>query len=248
MNEARKLTMQMAIFFLIILVTFGTIIVKEKSSTLFLPKIENSLNNYIKENYNNLELVKGKITFKNNAYTMKVTNQKNKNHYFYITYSNKKITDTYQTDYIEGKSLLNHLNTSLENTIYEKTNITCTIEIINTLDMFSDKIKELLLSEKEVESLKIYTLKTEITTPWNSQSITANITDLMTNLDKKNVTPKNYTIILTDQTDITKSVKISNLTTNNLKNDNLSTIINDIINNEKTSILTENNITYEYLN
>lgn len=248
MNEARKLTMQMAIFFLIILVTFGTIIVKEKSSTLFLPKIENSLNNYIKENYNDLELEKEKITFKNNAYTMKVTNQKNKNHYFYIAYSNKKITDTYQTDYIEGKSLLNNLNTSLKNTIYEKTNITCTIEIINTLDMFSDKIKELLLSEKEVESLKIYTLKTEITTPWNSQSITENITTLMTNLEEKNITPKNYTIILTDQTDITKSVKISNLTTNNLKNDNLSTIINDIINNEKTSILTENNITYEYLN
>lgn len=248
MNEARKLTMQMAIFFLIILVAFGTIIVKEKSSTLFLPKIENSLNNYIKENYNDLELTKEKITFNNNAYTMKVTNPKNKNHYFYITYSNKKITDTYQTDYIEGKSLLSHLNTVLENTVYEKTNITCSIEITTSLNMFSDKIKKLLLSEEAVQSLKIYTLKTKIITPWESQSITSNITTLITNLEEKNITPKNYTIIVTDQNDITKSVKISNITTNNLKNDNLSIIINDIINNEKTSILTENNITYEYLN
>ena len=45
---------------------------------------------------------------------MKVKNIKNKNHYFYIKYSNKKITDTYKEDYIQGKSLLNEIQKNLE--------------------------------------------------------------------------------------------------------------------------------------
>ena len=40
MNEQKKLTIQMAFFFLIVFVTFGAIVVKEKSTTLFMPKIE----------------------------------------------------------------------------------------------------------------------------------------------------------------------------------------------------------------
>ena len=36
MNEGKKLTIQMAFFFLIVFVLFGTIIVKEKQNVLFL--------------------------------------------------------------------------------------------------------------------------------------------------------------------------------------------------------------------
>ena len=248
MNEGKKLTLQMALFFLIVFVIFGTIIIKEKSTTLFLPKIENSLNNYINENYSFLELQKEEIDIKNNTYTMKVMNKNNKNHYFYINYSNKEITDTYKTDYIEGKSLLTHLNKSIEKTIYQKTNKKYTIKINNTLNNFSDKIKNLLLEEKNLESLKIYTVETEIISNWNSETITKNISDTMTTLNNENITPKNYTITITDENDITKSVIINNLTYDNIKNNNLTIIINDIINNKQTSILTENKITYEYLN
>ena len=45
---------------------------------------------------------------------MKVTNKLNKNHYFYITYSNKKITDTYKEDYLEGRTLLTKTSNNLE--------------------------------------------------------------------------------------------------------------------------------------
>ena len=247
MNESKKLTMQMAIFFLIIFVVFGTIVVKEKQNILFLPKIENLITTYITENYNHLGLEQEKITEKNNVFTMKVKNKNNNNHYFYIKYSNKKIKDTYKTDYLEGKSILNHLSSSLEKDMYIKTNNTYKVSFDNTFNNYSKKIQKLLL-EEDIKSLKIYTIEKEITTSWESNNITKLISDTMTTLEKKSFTPKNYTIIITNQKDITQSIKINNLKSSLINNDKLQTIINDIINNNKTSILTENKITYEYLN
>lgn len=248
MNTQNKLTMQMAIFFLIVFVLFGTIIVYEKKNELFLPKIENSINEYINENYSSLELKKEEIKIEDNTFIMKVMNKTNNNLYFYITYSNKKIKDTYQEDYEEGKTIINYLNNKLQKEIKDKTNLTCTISINNSYNNFSSKVKELLLEEKNIESLKIYTLETEIYSSWDYISITNKITDIMTTLEKNNITPKNYTIVVTDLNDITKSVKITNLTNKLIENNNLSIIINDIINNNNTSILNENEITYEYLN
>lgn len=248
MKEQHKLTIQMAFFFLIIFVIFGTIILKEKQDILFLPKIETKLNEYLTTNYSSLNLKTSKIKSKNNKFTMKVMNPTNNNLYFYITYHNKKITDTYEKDYQEGNTLINYLNKEIEKIIKEKTNDNYKVKINNTYDNFSSKIKETLLKEEKLESLKIYTLEKELTTSWDSQTITKTISTIMTTLETENITPKNYTFIINDKDDITKSVKITNLTTKSIENNNLSIIINDIINDNKTSILSENNITYEYLN
>lgn len=248
MKEQHKLTIQMAFFFLIIFVIFGTIILKEKQDILFLPKIETKLNEYLTTNYSSLNLKTSKIKSKNNKFTMKVMNSTNNNLYFYITYHNKKITDTYEKDYQEGNTLINYLNKEIEKIIKEKTNDSYKVKINNTYDNLSSKIKETLLKEEKLESLKIYTLEKELTTSWDSQTITKTISTIMTTLETENITPKNYTFIINDKDDITKSVKITNLTTKSIENNNLSIIINDIINDNKTSILSENNITYEYLN
>lgn len=248
MKEQHKLTIQMAFFFLIIFVIFGTIILKEKQDILFLPKIETKLNEYLTTNYSSLNLKTSMIKSKNNKFTMKVMNSTNNNLYFYITYHNKKITDTYEKDYQEGNTLINYLNKEIEKIIKEKTNDSYKVKINNTYDNFSSKIKETLLKEEKLESLKIYTLEKELTTSWDSQTITKTISTIMTTLETENITPKNYTFIINDKDDITKSVKITNLTTKSIENNNLSIIINDIINDNKTSILSENNITYEYLN
>lgn len=247
MNEGKKLTIQMAIFFLVTFVIFGTIVIKEKQNILFLPKIETSISNYIAENYQHLELEKESVTEKNNIFSMKVKNPLNKNHYFYIIYSNKKISDTYQNDYFEGKTLLTHLSKKLEKEIEEATNKKYKVTFDNTLNNYSDKVKTQLLKEN-INNLKIYTIEKEITTSWDIPTIQSKITDIMTTLENKNFTPKNYIITITNKDDITQSVKITNLKSSLIKNDNLYIIINDIINNNKTSILTENKITYEYLN
>ena len=120
--------------------------------------------------------------------------------------------------------------------------------INNTYDNYSSKEKERLLKEKNIETLPIYTIETEITTIWNDEIITNEITNIMTSLNNKNITPKNYTITITDKENITKAVKITNLSIKNIENNNLSMIINDIINNKKTNILSENKIAYKYLN
>lgn len=244
MNEAKKLTIQMSIFFLIVFLILSLIVMKEKSNIILIPKIENIINDYIEENYTNLDLNKSKVTHENNYYTVKLTNKTNKNLYFYINYSKKKITDTYQEDYIEGKSLINHLNKKLEKTISDKTKNNCKVKISNTLNNFSDRVKEKLLTEENIESLKIYTVELEISTTWDSNIITNELTTIINNLETNNITPKNYNITINDLNDITKTVKINNLT----KNNDLNIIIDDIIKNKETSILSENKITYEYLN
>lgn len=248
MKEQHKLTLQMALFFLVVFVTFGTIILKEKQNVIFLPKIENSLNNYLTTNYSSLNLKTSEVKTKDNKFTMKVMDKTNNNLYFYITYQDKNITDTYQKDYEEGKSFLTYLNKQIEEKIKTKTNLDFKVTINNTYNNFSSKVKETLLKEENLETLKIYTLEKELLTTWDLQTITTTITDIMTTLEKENITPKNYTFIITDKTDITKSVKITNLTIKNIENNKLSIIINDIMNNNKSNILLENNISYEYLN
>ena len=68
-------------------------------------------------------------------------------------------------------------------------------------------------------------------------------------LEKNNVYPKTYSIVLTDKEDNTKSIKITGLTSEIIKSENFNIIISDIINDNKESeILDENNIKYEHLN
>lgn len=246
MNEGRKLTIQMALFFLVVFVLFGTIVVKEKSNILFLPKIENSITTYINEKYNNLELNTNKVNEKDNKFTMKVTNKSNKNHYFYITYSNKNITDTYKSDYKEGKTILNHLSKTLEKDLLETTNKSYKVTFDNTLDNYSEKVQKEILSEN-IKTLKIYTIEKEITTPWTKSDITNQISITMTTIEKESFTPKNYTITITNKDDITESIKISNIKSS-IPNTTLEEIINSILNNNNSNIIKENKITYEYLN
>ena len=247
MNEGKKLTIQMALFFLVIFVVFGTIVIKEKQNIIFLPKIENSISKYMNDTYQDLSLEKDKVTEENNVFTMKVKNIKNKNHYFYIKYSNKKITDTYKTDYLEGKTILKHLSTKLEKDIYKETNISYKVSFDNKFNNYSEKVQKLLL-EENIKTLKVYTIEKEITTSWEINNITKILTDTMTTLEKKQFTPKNYTFIITNEKDITQSVKINNIKSSLINENKLQIIISDIINNNKSNILAENKITYEYLN
>lgn len=247
MNEGQKLTLQMSIFFLISFVLLGTLVIKEKQNVLFLPKIETSITNYISEKYKDLDINKSKITEKDDIFKMKVTNNKNKNHYFYINYSKKNITDTYKTDYLEGKTILNHLSDKLEKDIESKTNKKYKITFDNTLNNYSNKVQDKIL-EEDINTLKIYTAEKEIATTWDIETITNKISDTMSTLDKNNFTPKNYTITITNINDITTSIKIYNLKSSLLEKNKLHIIINDIINNKQSSIIKENKITYEYLN
>ena len=250
MKQQQKLTISMATFFLIIFVLFGTIILNEKKELIFMPKIKEKLEIYFEDNYKDLKsTTTTSISLKNKEYIMTVKSQKNENLYFTINYKNKQITDTYKEDYIQGKKYLKYLEKNISKEIKKITKKDYKITILTTLDSMTSKIKEKAINENEITSLKIYTLETELPiTTWNEETITSEVTKFINNIESKQITPKNYTITITNKNNIYESIKISNLTNETIKNNLLKPVINDILNNVNSEILKQQNISFEYLN
>ncbi|MBR5370337.1 MAG: hypothetical protein IK137_03430 [Bacilli bacterium] len=242
MNKQKKLSFERGVFAFIVFVLLGVIVVTEKFGSIMIPKVTKKMNTYIEEKYKNLDLKTNKITYKNTTYTMKVESKENKNHYFYINYYNRKITDTYKKDYIEGKNLLNYIKKKLKKEINNKTNTNCDIEITSTLDKYTDTVKEKIIKEDNLLELKFFIIKKELVIDkWGEENITNKINNF---LDKfTDITPKSYTITITNKNDITESIEIKNITDKVTKE-----IVNDIIKDEKSNLLKENKITYKYLN
>lgn len=251
MKEQKKLTLSMAIFTFIIFVSFGVIILNEKSAPYFAPKIEKKLIDYLKteykDEYNDFDI--GTTIYSKTKYNLKVTAKKNKNLYFNIFYDNKKITDTYEKDYKQGKTLLKSITKKIEDKLKNKYNQDFNIIMSKSLDEYSKQIQDNLILKNDLKSLKIYTLETTITSKWNTNDIGSKIIKLNNNLKEENLTPKSYNITIINSKDATKSVKISNLTTEIIEDSTLlSSIISDIIKNENSELLKQNNITYKYFN
>ncbi len=242
MNKQKKLLLERGIFILIVFVLLGVIVITEKFGSIMIPQATKKIETYIENKYKELNLKENKVIFKNTTYTMKVESKENKNHYFYINYYNRKITDTYKKDYLEGKNLLTHIKKKLKKEINNKTNTNCDMEITSTLDKYTDLVKEKIIKEDNLLELKFFIIKKElIIDKWDEEIIANKINNF---LDKfTGITPKSYTITITNQEDITESIEIKNITNKVSKE-----IISDIINNKKSDLLKENKITYKYLN
>ena len=250
MQKQKQLLFARNIFLFIVIVAFGVIIFTEKAGPMFLPKAEKKINNYINKKYKNEKnkFILGKIKFKNTTYTMKVTNKENKNHYFYIKYSHKKIKDTYKKDYIEGKTILNNIKNKLKKDIENKTNTSCEIIILNTLDKYTTPVQNKIIREENLKELKFYNIKKEISIKnWNSKEITEKINKTINIYKDNNITPKNYIITIINKNDITESIEIT-LDESFINNSSKEKIISDIINDNNSKLLKENKIKYKYLN
>lgn len=251
MKEQKKLTIGMAIFTFIIFICFGVIILNEKSAPYFAPKIEKKLTDYINEKYadelDNFNI--GKTKYTKTKYELKVKSKENKKLYFVVTYYNKKITDTYKTDYQEGKTLIKAITKTEEKDLKNKYKQDFKITSVKTLDQLSDQIKSHIIEKNEFKSLQIYTLETSIKTKWNSNEISSKIILLNDNLNKENINPKNYNLTVINSNNPAQSIKINNIKTEIITNPTLlNDIISDIIKKEKSNILIDNNITYKYYN
>lgn len=251
MNKQKKLVIERSIFVFIVFVVLGVIVVTEKAGGLLIPKVKDKMTNYIENNYKDIKatIKFNDITYKDHIYTMKVESKENKNHFFYITYSNKKMKDTYDEDFIKGKNLLKHIQKQLKKDIENKTKTKCDIEINSTLDKFTTLVKERLIKENNLLELSFYTIKKDLMIDnWNNKAITEKIVELLNTYKSNNISPKNYTITITNKNKITDSIEINNLTTNFINNNSKEEIINDIINNNNSNILKESKIEYKYLN
>ena len=249
MNKQRRLLYGQALFTILIMVSLTLIIINEKKNIILIPKIEKKIDSYIEENYNDLKNInKSKITIKNNKYIVKISSKNNKNLYFYITYSNNKITDTYKKDYLEGKTLLNKIEKNLEEDIFNKINIKSKVIIDNKLNNYTDQIKEKIIKE-DIKEIKIYNIETSTNiNKWNKNDITNNINTIINKIYSNNYNPKSISITITNNEDITESYKINNLNKDFINNKSNTQIINDIINNKETNLLKENNISFDKLN
>ena len=251
MTSKNGLIIGRAIFTMIVIVSLGLIIMNEKGGSIFSPKIKEKMNHYLEKNFSSIKgnLKTTDITYQDREFKMKVTSQKNENHYFYLIYSNKKMTDTYKKDFLEGKNILSYTEKEIEKQIKSKTNVKAEIKVIQTLDKFSEKIQDRIIKQENLANLKFYTLKTNINIEeWSKEEITEKISTLLSTMAKNEITPKNYTITITSTKDITKSIEISNITESFNGNENKEEIIEHIINDNNSELLKENKIKYKNLN
>ena len=250
-KQQQKLKMQMFFFAVFIFVAFGIIIVTEKASVYLIPKVENKMNDYITTNYKEIEndFNKSKVTYKPSIYTIKVSNKNNKHLYFYINYKNKKISDTYKKDYLEGKTLLNYVSNNIEKNINKKTNNKYKITIDKKLNDFSKEIQNKIIKEENLTNLRIYNIEKEFKVDKIDKDIVSKtIKEEIESLESKNITPRTYKFIFTDKNDITNSLEISNITYKFIENQSYNVIINDIINDNNSKLVKETNIKFKYLN
>ena len=248
MKEQKKLTIGMGIFSFIIFVSFGVIILNEKTAPLYSTRIDTKFSEYINKNYKDIanNIISEKTKYKNTEYKTKIISKENENLYFYIKLSNKKITDTYKEDYLEGKTLLNKISNDLEKKLNGKYNKDFKIKFLTTLNELNDKKKEILIKEIDAASLSIYSLETEINTIWTIETIANEIITLHNNLTLENIKPNNYILTINDLNKEKKSIKINNLKPNIIENNLiLNEVLNDIINSNNSDLLNNNKITYE---
>lgn len=246
MKQDKKLILGMALLFLITFVSFGTIVVTEKLAPFFTDKIKTKFETYIEKNYkddkNNLTI--GKITYKNQQYKAKISNKKNKDWYFYITYQNKKIKDTYKEDYLEGKTLLTSIERKIEKKVKDELNQKVTITFPLTLNKYTNQIKENLISNN-LKEIKTYDITLTITTPTlTTENINKELEKRIQELYQIDIYPNHYTIKINSKDE---KLTITNLTEKTMKKEYRTQIINDIINNTNSNIIKENNITYNYV-
>ena len=179
---------------------------------------------------------------------MKVTSKENKNLYFTVKYQNKKISDTYQEDYIEGKTLLTTLSNNLEKKLEEKYKDPYHIKTLSTWNNYNKTTQEKILKNNTIEDVPIYTLEKEIVTEWTAENMVESILTLHKTLKKDNITPKNYNLTITDKAKVKNSIKIVNLSSSIVESTQLTKILNDILNNSQSEILKTNHISYQILN
>ena len=227
MNNKNSLLIGRGIFVIIIIVSFGLIIMNENEDLL----------NTIK---------KDKVNYKNNTFTQKIVSKKNKNWYFTLQYKNKEYSDTYQKDYVEGNSILNYLNNKVEKEIKDKYKIDCEVKAITTLDKYSEKVQEALLKEDNIINIRYYYIKKDLLiSNWDKESITNEIVQTIKDLKDKNISPKYYEISITNENDITEAITLSNINESFIDRNDKEEIINDILNGKESDIVKESKITFQ---
>lgn len=247
MDKRNKLTLSMGIFYMLVILLLGLIIINEKKKDLLIPHIQKKIDNYIEEKYNDQkdEFNYSKIKRYGDKYSIKVSNKKNKDLYFKIIYNKNKISDTYKKDYYNGKTLNKSIEKYLNNMLEEKKknnkNLYNRYKIVYNTDFnnCTTYVKNNLLKKNYL--LPIYTIYIET----NYTNLEEILNDINTYTKKIELNPKNYHIILNNEKNISKSLDLT--IDNNTMNENINEIVK-LINENNFKELQKYNVKCKYLN
>ncbi len=249
MNKQKRLTIGMGIFTFIIVVAFGSIILTEKAAVLMIPRIDKRISNYLDKNYKDIlnKVTLEDTVYKNTIFEKKITDQRNNNHYFYIKYKDKKITDTYKEDYLDAKPFMQHLSNVIQKEIKKKTNKEYKITMTDSFSNYTTMIQDKLIKEKNLSEVRCYIIEDTLTiTNWNKETIQKEITKYINDLDKLKITPNNFSLTIINK-DNNKKIKIDNITIETINKKEFPTIIDNIIKNKNDNSITNNRIKYRYI-
>ena len=107
-KKMNRLMIGQALLFGLVIIFFGIIIVNEKVPSLKSKNVEEDINTYFEENYNDLDVSKGNLEYNkdDNSFSITYYDKDYKELNFTITYLNNKITDNYKENYVKGKDVL----------------------------------------------------------------------------------------------------------------------------------------------
>ena len=170
MINHKKLMLEQALLIMVSVLSFYIIITNKLGNIFFYPSVKGKMNTYYQQNYQ--ELTKGNIIYhaKDRMYTMNVSDPKNENHAFQIIYHKKKITDTYQQDYIEGNSFFKSLEKKIKkewDSVFQDTELTSCKITFQKLNTYQKQEQNLLLTTKNPKETKLY----QVTCPNQNQSM-----------------------------------------------------------------------------
>ena len=103
-----SLMLGQALLFGLVIIFFGIIIVREKVPSIKSKTVEEDINTYYEENYEDLDVSKGDLKYNkdDNSYSITYYNKDYEELNFTITSLNNKITDNYKDNYVKGKEVL----------------------------------------------------------------------------------------------------------------------------------------------
>lgn len=250
MEKQSKLTLYMGMFYMLVILLLGLIIITEKEKDFLIPKIKKNITSYLEEKYQDeiKNFKYNKIIRKNNSYLLKIENTSNKHLYFTVTYKNKKITDTYKKDYLEGNTLNTYITNIMNNKLKEVTTNkkipykSYTISYNTKLNNCTSSVREKLLNK--IYDLPIYTINIEESYQ-HINELKVILTNIISYTTSLNLKPKNYNITLNNAQNITKSMNLI------IDNDIILTSIDEVvqtITSNNQELLQRYNIKLKYLN
>lgn len=251
MDTKKQLTLGMGILFFITILFYGIIIINFKSKEFLMPKIDKKLKDYMKttykNEYNNLSIGKTDYDISTNTYFIKVKNKNNKHLYFTVKYKNKKIKDTYNKDYKNGKTLLKHYEKEMSKKLKSKKYQDIEIKFDRTLDNYTKLVQQKLIDNNNISDLSIYSIKLDTTIKKMDEDILRTyIVDFSKFIEEKSLSPSHINFIITDENDYSNAIEITGLT-KEMINNSINEIVRGIINNDK-NITKKYDFAYKYLN